>query len=102
MFESLVLICYIIGLGDPSYKVREDSRIKLVTSKYKFEQIAILYHAKEIQADPEIRLTLKNVLWVKYREAKLKDLTDEYGDVAWYDEDVLKNSFEIDLRHAKP
>jgi len=90
----LELIIMVFLLGGDTHQKRADAFEKIVTSEYTFQECREIYDHKDIQKDPEIKLSLKEILWIKYSE--------EYGEVHrnYYEEinqESLKAAFDREM-----
>lgn len=94
------LILLITLLGGNTHQVREKAQHDLTVSDYCFECILDHYPSK----DPEIHFRLKEVLWAKYQLMYSEKFTRNsyvYGETEYVDFDLMKRSFEIDIRSKK-
>jgi len=85
----LELLILIFMLGANTHDERSAACHKIMISEYSYAECRKIYEHKDIKIDPEIRLTLRDILYFKY--------TKEYGEIH-YDEDSLKAAFERDMR----
>lgn len=95
MILHIIVLSFL--LGSSSYKERTEAKHQLMTSSYTFSQIRKVYDHKDIKADPEIRLTLYDVLKFKYRQEYGELHVDYYDKV---DDESLTKAFKQEMKYG--
>ena len=91
----LELVIAVFMLGGSTHQIRQQAFEELTTSKYTYLECRKVYDHKDIQIDPEIRLSLRLILYYKYSEEFGSLHTDYYDKI---DEASLKAAFEREMR----
>jgi capsule polysaccharide export protein KpsE/RkpR len=92
----LSLIIAVFMLGSSSFKERKSAKHELINSEYTFLEIKEVYEHKDIQSDPEIRLTLKEILKLKYYKEYVSLHTSSWGRI---DYTTLEKAFNSEMKY---
>jgi len=95
MILNIILLSFL--LGSSSYKVRQEAKHSLIVSEYTFGEIRKVYDHKDIQSNPEIRLTLYDILRSKYNKEYSSLHRDYYENV---NKGSLERAFKQEMKYG--
>lgn len=96
MSVIITLLALVATLGADSHELRVASQHSIRTGGFSFKSMHCIYKIDVVQRDPEVRLTLRDIMWDQFYIDK-REFYQGYDDQP--DMELMKLGFDDALRY---